>query len=432
MIDKIAFNQLLSVAKEAEPPAYAIDTFTPFAIAIVISVTLALFAACLICRLAMRNLINDNPDAKLAYTKFVKITIFAYFIFAAIMGIVLLALSIAKNYSASYAEENWLMRSDLIVNVLVPIIVVLAVIIISSIVLAILYNTKKAAFRPARIICGLCMLGSIIYAAIMIGMYYSKNIAEDGYYNSDTTSVNSVVLYISAAILVILSFALGIIFDRQNKKEFDTRTMAYAGICVALSFALSYVRIIHLPQGGSITFASLLPLMLFSYIYGSRKGVFVGCVYGILQAVQDPWIIHPAQFLLDYPIAFSFIGLSGIFSNVKALKKLPQIKFALGAIIASLGRYISHVLSGVFAFSAYAEGANPWAYSLAYNSFVLADIVIVIVVGVLLFSSKSFVKTVELQQRRVPVKKSDESSDGCVTTNSDGLTHSDTHTKDNK
>ena len=117
-----------------------------------------------------------------------------------------------------------------------------------------------------------------------------------------------------------------------------------------------------------------------------------GLVYGILQAVQDPWIIHPAQFLLDYPIAFACIGVSGLFGNVKQLDKLPQVQFALGAVVASVLRFAAHVLSGVFAFSEFSTLDNVWVYSLGYNSFVFVDIAIVIVAGVLVFSSPSIVK----------------------------------------
>ena len=159
-----------------------------------------------------------------------------------------------------------------------------------------------------------------------------------------------------------------------------------------MSFALSYIRIVPMPQGGSITLASLLPLMIYSYMFGVRKGVFAGFIYGILQAVQDPWILHPAQFLLDYPVAFAAIGLTGMFRRVKAFEKLPQVSFALGAIVAGVLRFVSHVFSGVFAFSEYAGGDNPWLYSLGYNAFVFADIAIVIVVGVLLLSSRAFLK----------------------------------------
>ena len=51
-----------------------------------------------------------------------------------------------------------------------------------------------------------------------------------------------------------------------------------------MSFALSYLRIVKMPQGGSITIASLLPLMLYSFMFGTKKGVFAGLIYGVLQA----------------------------------------------------------------------------------------------------------------------------------------------------
>ena len=131
----------------------------------------------------------------------------------------------------------------------------------------------------------------------------------------------------------------------------------------------------------------------------------------ILQAIQDPFIIHPAQFLLDYPIAFAMMGFAGSLTGFKVLDKRPQIKFCVSAIIGGTLRYICHVLSGVFAFGAWTLDAmykgegifayrapasdamtNFWIYSLAYNSYVFIDILLVIVAGVFLFSSKSFRK----------------------------------------
>ena len=98
--------------------------------------------------------------------------------------------------------------------------------------------------------------------------------------------------------------------------------------------------------------------------------------------------------MLDYPVAFAGIGLAGLFANAKKLEKLPQIQFALGAVVASAFRFVSHVLSGVFAFSAYAAeaGMEVWVYSLGYNSFVFVDVAVVIAAGVLAFSSPSLVK----------------------------------------
>ena len=149
-----------------------------------------------------------------------------------------------------------------------------------------------------------------------------------------------------------------------------------------------------MPQGGTVTLASMLPIMIFSYIYGSKKGILIGLIYGLLQAVQDPYIVHPAQFLLDYPIAFALTGFAGSLKYVNVFNSRPQIKFAIGAIIGAALRFFAHVLSGVFAFGAYAGDQNFWVYSLAYNSFVFIDVLLVIVVGVMLFSSKAFVKEI--------------------------------------
>jgi thiamine transporter len=138
--------------------------------------------------------------------------------------------------------------------------------------------------------------------------------------------------------------------------------------------------------------------MIFSYIYGTKKGLLVGFLYGVLQAVQDPWLIHPAQFLLDYPIAFSMVCFAGTLTDLKVLNKLPQVKFGISAIIAGSLRFFCHILSGVFAFGAYAvdSGAtNFWSYSLIYNLYVFIDIALVVFAGCIILSSKAFNKEIE-------------------------------------
>ena len=330
------------------------------------------------------------------FVKSLKITLTTAVFYAAAMGITMLVLSIVKSYSASYAEENWLAREQLITYVFVPLIVLCAVAIIAAATVLLVYKFKPARAKLAARICGAAFVLVLIAAAVLIGLYYTGTIKGDGYYDDSEAGakVNDLALYLLAAGLIVIAVVGALIIGRKDQKQFDTRSISYAAVCIALSFALSYIRPIHLPQGGSVTPASLLPLMIYSYMFGVKKGVFACFIYGILQAVQDPWIIHPAQFLLDYPVAFSFIGFAGMFAKVKRLEKVPQVKFALGAIIASAFRFISHVFSGVFAFSAYAidAGMAAWPYSLAYNSFVFADIAIAIVVGVLVFSSRNFVK----------------------------------------
>ncbi len=276
----------------------------------------------------------------------------------------------------------------------------------AAIYVSTLYS-KKA--KKITSITALSVIGAALIAMLVcLIVYFASGNAEINN-EAEITNNESLALYLCAAGLIVAIVLVAVFAGRGEKKGFDSKSISYASICIAMSFALSYLKIFTLPQSGSVTIASLLPLMIYSYMFGVRKGVFAGMIYGILQAVQEPWIIHPAQFLLDYPIAFAAIGLTGIFARVKKLDKAPQAQFALGAIVASIVRFLSHILSGVFAFSEYAytpEGLpmNPWIYSMTYNSFVFADIAIVIAVGVLVFSSRSFMKQARRFRNAAPAE----------------------------
>ena len=266
-----------------------------------------------------------------------------------------------------------------------PLLAVIALVAICAVVLV--FDRKK----PVVIGCAVLFGISLVVALVCMGVYFASGDAENNNWVSVTLGEN-VGLIVSVVLLVALIGALAFFFGEGEKKEFDSKSIAYAAICIAMSFALSYLRIAKMPQGGSVTIASLLPLMIYSYLFGVRKGVFAGLIYGILQAIQDPYLVHPAQFLLDYPIAFSAIGLAGIVSSARLFEKLPQVQFLLGGLVASLLRYLSHVLSGAFAFSEYAGDENVWLYTLSYNSFVFLDVAIVLVVGVLIFSAPSTIR----------------------------------------
>ena len=267
-------------------------------------------------------------------------------------------------------------------------------------IVAVAAGAVLLSFRRDKLFIGIAggIVGAALLATLVCMAVYLASGEAEAFNYLEISKTENALLYVCAVALLAVLALFAFFFGLHDKKGFDTKTISYAAVCIALSFALSYVRFVKLPQGGSITLASLLPLMIYSYMFGVRKGVFAGFIYGILQAVQDPFIIHPAQFLLDYPVAFACIGLAGLFAKTKTLNKLPQVQFALGAVVAGTLRYCSHVLSGAFAFSEYAyhwttgEAMNPWLYSLGYNSFVFADIAIVIVVGVIVFSSKAFVK----------------------------------------
>ena len=173
-------------------------------------------------------------------------------------------------------------------------------------------------------------------------------------------------LIILAAIMVGMSV---------SRKTWTAKSMAYAALSIALAFVLSYVKIFRMPNSGSVTLASMLPLMLFAAAYGMGPGLLAGAAYGMLQYLQGGWFVHPLQFLLDYPLAFALIGLAGLH------KYLPKAwsKWSLYAamVLGALGRCLSATLAGVF----YWETA-PWA-SLVYNgAYLVPDTLICILLAV--------------------------------------------------
>lgn len=269
----------------------------------------------------------------------------------------------------------------------IPLLILLSMVALSAVILA-LHRTKALYFSL-----GIAVGCAFIATLICMGIHFSSGKAAENNWLTNE-DVQSAALYLTSGLSIALLVILAIFGERKGKKNFDSKSITYAAICIAMSFTLSFLRLVRLPQGGSITPASLLPLMVYAYMFGVRKGIFAGFIYGLLQAFQDPTVLHPAQFLLDYPVAFAWMGLAGLLSHVESLHKYPQAQFVIGGILAGLGRFAMHFLSGTFAFGAFAPEGTPAAlYSLIYQAgYVLPDLAIAIAVGVVLFSSKSFVK----------------------------------------
>ena len=191
-------------------------------------------------------------------------------------------------------------------------------------------------------------------------------------------------------VLVAVIVALAVLGGNRNDNGYDARALTYGAICVATAFALSYVKFFSLPQGGSVTFASMLPIILYSYMFGTRRGLVVGVVYGMLQFIQSPQFYQPVQVLLDYPIAFGALGVAGIARKIPGVKGHILAEFTVGALVAGLLRYVSHVISGYYVFSSWAmDGYNAVSWAFVYNCFVFADIAIVLVVGLAALSTKA-------------------------------------------
>lgn len=221
-----------------------------------------------------------------------------------------------------------------------------------------------------------------IYAVILVITVRGA----DGYGNY--LPQESILYYVLSAVLIAAVIALAFIFDRKTEVN-ETKNLAYAGVCIALSFALSYVKLFSMPMGGSVTFASMLPLMFYAYMFGAKRGVFAGLIYGVLQFIQSPQPYQWMQILLDYPVAFAALGLAGIASEFKFLKGNTIVEVIVGMTIAALFRYFAHVTSGYFVFYTWSTMDNPLLYSVLYNSFIFVDLAIDVVAAALILSSKS-------------------------------------------
>ena len=152
--------------------------------------------------------------------------------------------------------------------------------------------------------------------------------------------------------------------SKERKRAVWTpRMLAMGGMCMALTVVLSRIKLLTMPSGGSVTPASMLPLLLFAYIYGVGPGVILGALYGVLDYLFGGWFLSVWQVLLDYPVAFGLLGLAGLFSG----RKNDRVFFPLGVIVGLLGRYIAAVLAGVVFWSEGRSGLEAWTYSLAYN-----------------------------------------------------------------
>lgn len=187
------------------------------------------------------------------------------------------------------------------------------------------------------------------------------------------------------ALVAVLLIGGMIVWQQKRggkKTVWTTKMLALGAICMALTCVLAMIKIFRMPNGGSVTPASMLPLMLFSYVYGVGPGLVLGAVYGMMDFALGGYFLSVPQLLMDYPVAFAMCGLAGLF------RKHPNTKLglSLGVIVGSIGRYIAAVLAGVLFWSDLTNGASAAIiYSLTYNgSYMLAECIICIVLAVFL------------------------------------------------
>jgi thiamine transporter len=138
----------------------------------------------------------------------------------------------------------------------------------------------------------------------------------------------------------------------EEEKIFETKILAEIIIFSALSIVLYALTLpfLTLPYGGSVTAGSMVPIIWLSMRRGVRIGVLGGVIFGISALIVDvirlPYspILVPIQIILDYPIPFGAIGLAGFFKPKSTKNHLYPL---VGVALATIGRFISHFISGV-------------------------------------------------------------------------------------
>ena len=205
----------------------------------------------------------------------------------------------------------------------------------------------------------------------------------------------SLTTWIAIAALAALAAILLMVSRKQQK--WTAKMIANGALAIALSFVLSCIRLYRMPTGGSVTLASMLPLMLFAVSYGVGPGLLAGLAYGLLQYLQGGWWLNVWQFILDYLLAFAALGLAGIAHN-----KSDKWMY-IGIPVAALGRAVSAILAGLMWVAGSApedmvigstQFSSPLLYSIVYNgTYLVPDTLICLVLAFLV--GKQLVKVMK-------------------------------------
>lgn len=214
--------------------------------------------------------------------------------------------------------------------------------------------------QRTRLIMGIvCAVEAVIIAAALFMFIFAGNGEGSPF---EGVSISAAAFSAIIALLAVVMIAIMAISGRKEK--WGARDIAYAAMCVAMSFILSSIKLYSMPQGGTITPASLLPMTIYIVAFGPARGLAVGFAYGLIQLLQGAYVVHPMQLLVDYPMAFGALALGGVVNYIKMPRML---KLPAAAMLGYLGRYVMAVLSGAVFFAEYAGGQNAWIYSLGYN-----------------------------------------------------------------
>lgn len=192
-------------------------------------------------------------------------------------------------------------------------------------------------------------------------------------------------------------------------KNTKVTIMVEGAVMIALATVLSLIKVYSLPWGGSITLLSMLPIVLFSIRHGLAKGLLVSFAYSMIQLFLDlgsvlSWGLTPgtliACFFLDYILAFTAVGLSGM------LRKKQLAGWLTGTALAIVVRFAVHFISGCALWHSYGElwngfsTENTYLYSFLYNgSYMLPELIFTLIGAFILLKTPQFKRLILSNQK---------------------------------
>ena len=189
----------------------------------------------------------------------------------------------------------------------------------------------------------------------------------------------------------------------------NTLALCEAGVMIALSTVLAMLKLIDMPYGGSVTFAQMLPILIYAYRHGAKYGMGAALAASIIQLLLGlenfsylplvTWYSVVILALLDYVVAYSAFGIVGFFK-----KKLNYRRaMLLGAVVASIIRYLCHVVSGFTAWTAFEiPDSAVLLYSVGYNAtYMIPETIVLVAATYYISSAVDFSKELPMRAKKV-------------------------------
>lgn len=207
-----------------------------------------------------------------------------------------------------------------------------------------------------------------------------------------------------------------------------TKQIVEAAVMVALGTVLSLFKLVEMPYGGSVTPASMLPILIVSYRHGLGTGVMAGVVYSAIQQLLGlnnlsfftTWYSVVAVILIDYVIAFTVVGLGGITKGKLGIKNASfptkqKIEIATGMAFACVLRFVCHTVCGATVWAGLSIPTSAaLIYSIGYNAtYMIPETIISVLIGAWIGEMIDFSKSIPVRFAAADYSKTSNSTGAC-------------------